>query len=76
MTKLIRVAYTIRGHAIMDSRILDDRKIIALEHRFGLVICEISTEFKFALLAVKCDELCIEANGFLLAQSGTFLLRI
>ena len=60
----------------MDSRILADRKIIALEHRFGLVICEISTEFKFALLDVKCDELCIEANGFLLAQSGTFLLRI
>lgn len=60
----------------MDSRILDDRKIIALEHRFGLVICEISTEFKFALLDVKCDEVCIEANGFLLAQSGTFLLRI
>jgi hypothetical protein len=76
LTKLIRVANTIRGHAIMDSRILDDRKIIALEHRFGLVICEISTEFKFALLDVKCDELCIEANGFLLAQSGTFLLRI
>jgi hypothetical protein len=51
----------------MDSRIIDDKKIIALEHRYGLVICELSMEFKYALLDVKCDEVCIEASGFLLA---------
>ena len=55
----------IESHQILDFKILDGRKMLAVSHHQNLLICEISSELKYALLDVKCEQVCFEPDFIL-----------